>query len=143
MALQEGEEVENPVPLWLAESQKLPWGEEGLDIWLEGREGLKRLQVLVSPILISPSSVCVKERPSLCVHLFCPFWGLCFSILSPPWVKAELCDRTMSWESEFGPTWAAPGLASSWVGGGIHTDQGERTLKKKHSHLCITLKSSY
>lgn len=60
---------------------------------------------------------------------FYSFWGLCFSILSPPWIEAELSERTMSWESEFGPTWAAPGPASSWVGGGIHTDQERRTLK--------------
>lgn len=45
--------------------------EEGLDIWLEGREGLER-PFLSLPILISPRWVCV------CLHLSVSFWGLHF-----------------------------------------------------------------
>lgn len=86
----------SPGPLWLAELQKAScderWGwpgGEGLDIWLEEGEVWRGLS-LVSPHF-NFSQLCV------CVHLSvsnfsCYFWELCFSLLSPPWIGAELAE---------------------------------------------------
>lgn len=66
------------MPLWLAESQKASMGRRGTG-YLAGRKGrFEKASVLCLPILISPSSVCVKERPSLCVHLFLSLLGTLF-----------------------------------------------------------------
>lgn len=91
MVLQEREEVEPWAPM-VGRIAEGFLGRRGTR-QLAGRKGrFGEASVLSLPILISPGCVCVCVR------------GLHFSVLSPPWIGAELSERTVSWESEFEPS---------------------------------------
>lgn len=99
---------------------------------LEGREGLERL-----PILISPSQVYVCLR--LCGSLlFLSFWGVHFSIVSPHCFGAELSESLCRGYLNLGQ--AEPQQVRTPHGEEMGLTGWAKRGNSKHSHPCGILR---